>query len=98
MQMSLAASICGTRRRLMRCILPQMSHAAVGILICTSTKFLYRMTLGLGENQCVVRWIEIGKTKEDALKRIMDYDLDIWKNFYAAMGRRKVENDDYLGS
>src|SRR4051794_25805317 len=45
MQMSLAASICGTRRRLMRCILPQMSHAAVGILICTSTKFLYRMTL-----------------------------------------------------
>src|SRR3954452_4282540 len=46
MQMSLTASICGTRRRLMRCILPQMSHAAVGILICTSTKFLYRMTLG----------------------------------------------------
>src|SRR3954465_599420 len=45
MQMSLAAEICGTRRRLMRCILPQMSHAAVGILICTSTKFLYRMTL-----------------------------------------------------
>src|SRR3954453_20124918 len=47
MQMSLAASICGTRRRLMRCILPQMSHTAVGILICTSTKFLYRMTLAL---------------------------------------------------
>src|SRR3954470_19504169 len=49
MQMSLAASICGTRRRLMRCILPQMSHAAVGILICTSTKFLYRMTLVFGD-------------------------------------------------
>ena len=54
--------------------------------------------LGLGQNQCVVRWIEIGKTKEDALNRIKNYDLDIWKNFYAAMGRRKVENDDYLGS
>jgi len=53
---------------------------------------------GLGENQCVVRWIEIGKTKEDALQRIKDYDLDIWKNFYAAMGRRKVENNDYLDS
>jgi len=44
-----------------------------------------------------VRWIEIGKTREDALQRIKNYDLDIWKNFYAAMGRRKVENDDYLG-
>ena len=51
-----------------------------------------------GENQCMVRWIEIGKTKEDALRRIKEYDLDIWKNFYAAMGRRKVENDEYLGS
>ena len=55
-------------------------------------------SFGPGENQCMVRWIEIGKTKEDALQRIKDYDLDIWKNFYAAMGRRKVDNDDYLGS
>lgn len=55
-------------------------------------------SFGPGENQCMVRWIEIGKTKEDALQRIKDYDLDIWKNFYSAMGRRKVENDDYLGS
>src|SRR6185312_3674961 len=55
-------------------------------------------SFGPGQNQCMVRWIEIGKTKEDALQRIKDYDLDIWKNFYSAMGRRKVENDDYLGS
>jgi alkanesulfonate monooxygenase SsuD/methylene tetrahydromethanopterin reductase-like flavin-dependent oxidoreductase (luciferase family) len=53
---------------------------------------------GPGQNQCMVRWIEIGKTKEEALERIKAYDLDIWKNFYAAMGRRKVENDDYLNS
>ena len=45
-----------------------------------------------------MRWIQIGKTREDALDRIRNYDLDIWKNFYAAMGRRKVENDDYFGS
>ena len=51
-----------------------------------------------GQNQCMVRWIQIGKTREDALERIRSYDLDIWKNFYAAMGRRKVENDDYFGS
>jgi alkanesulfonate monooxygenase SsuD/methylene tetrahydromethanopterin reductase-like flavin-dependent oxidoreductase (luciferase family) len=55
-------------------------------------------SFGLGENQCVVRWIQIGKSKEDALRRVQDYDLDIWKNFYAAMGRRKVDNDDYFGS
>ena len=53
---------------------------------------------GAGQNQCMVRWIQFGKTREDALNRIKAYDLDIWKNFYAAMGRRKVDNDDYLGS
>jgi alkanesulfonate monooxygenase SsuD/methylene tetrahydromethanopterin reductase-like flavin-dependent oxidoreductase (luciferase family) len=51
-----------------------------------------------GQNQCMVRWIQIGRSKEDALDRIRKYDLDIWKNFYAAMGRRTVENDDYFGS
>jgi alkanesulfonate monooxygenase SsuD/methylene tetrahydromethanopterin reductase-like flavin-dependent oxidoreductase (luciferase family) len=51
-----------------------------------------------GQNQSLVRWIQIGKSEEDALDRIRSYDLDIWKNFYAAMGRRKVENDDYFGS
>lgn len=51
-----------------------------------------------GQNQCMVRWIQFGKTKEDALNRINAYDLDIWKNFYSAMGRRKVENNDYIGS
>ena len=40
-----------------------------------------------GQNQALVRWIQIGKTEEDALERIRAYDLDIWKNFYAAMGR-----------
>ena len=51
-----------------------------------------------GQNQCMVRWIQIGRSREDALDRIRKYDLDIWKNFYAAMGRRAVENDDYFGS
>ncbi len=51
-----------------------------------------------GQNQCLVRWVQIGRSREDALDRIRKYDLDIWKNFYAAMGRRTVENDDYFGS
>ena len=51
-----------------------------------------------GQNQCLVRWIQIGKTEEDALEKIREYDLDIWKNFYAAMGRRKVEGNDIFGS
>src|SRR5690242_4732086 len=40
----------------------------------------YGRSFGLGENQCVVRWIEIGRSKEEALQRIMDDDLDIWRN------------------
>jgi alkanesulfonate monooxygenase SsuD/methylene tetrahydromethanopterin reductase-like flavin-dependent oxidoreductase (luciferase family) len=55
-------------------------------------------TLAPGRNQCLVRWLQIGKSDDDALNRIRDYDLDIWKNFYASMGRRRVENDDYFGS
>jgi alkanesulfonate monooxygenase SsuD/methylene tetrahydromethanopterin reductase-like flavin-dependent oxidoreductase (luciferase family) len=51
-----------------------------------------------GQNQCLVRWMQIGKSEEDALQRIRDWDLDVWKNFYAAMGRRKIENEDYFGS
>jgi alkanesulfonate monooxygenase SsuD/methylene tetrahydromethanopterin reductase-like flavin-dependent oxidoreductase (luciferase family) len=51
-----------------------------------------------GQNQCLVRWIQIGRTEEEALEKIRAYDLDIWKNFYAAMGRRKVEGDDIFGS
>jgi len=30
-----------------------------------------------GENQCLVCWIQIGTSKEDALARIKAYDLDI---------------------
>ncbi len=30
--------------------------------------------------------------------RIRAWDLDIWKNFYAAMGRRKVDGNDIFGS
>jgi alkanesulfonate monooxygenase SsuD/methylene tetrahydromethanopterin reductase-like flavin-dependent oxidoreductase (luciferase family) len=51
-----------------------------------------------GQNQALVRWIQIGKTAEDALEKIRAYDLDIWKNFYASMGRRKVEGNDIFGS
>jgi hypothetical protein len=51
-----------------------------------------------GRNQCFLRWMQIGKTEEAALERILARDLDIWKNFYASMGRRKVENNDYFGS
>ena len=51
-----------------------------------------------GQNQCLVRWMQIGRTEEEAIEKIRAYDLDIWKNFYAAMGRRKVENNAYFES
>ncbi len=51
-----------------------------------------------GQNQCLVRWIQIGKTEEDARDRVMRFDGDIYKNFYAAMGRRKLDMSDVYGS
>ena len=47
-----------------------------------------------GQNQCLVRWMQIGKTEEDARERVLRWDSDIFKNFYAAMGRRKLTKDD----
>ena len=52
-----------------------------------------------------VDWARVGRVTEPG-RYMMRFgyvivtadDLDIWKNFYAAMGRRKVDNDDYLGS
>jgi hypothetical protein len=50
------------------------------------------------KNRCLVRWLKIDETEEDALDRIRAYDLDIWKNFYAASGLRKAEGNDIFGS
>lgn len=51
-----------------------------------------------GQNQCVARWVQFGETEEQALDNIRRYDMDIWKNFYTSMGRRKVDPNDLLGS
>ena len=67
-------------------------------LIGSADDDLFGCSFAPGQNQCLVRWIQIGKTEEDALAKIRKYDLDIWKNFYAAMGRRKVEGNDIFGS
>ena len=52
----------------------------------------------LGQNQCVVRWVQIAESEEAALKAVETYDFDIWKNFYAAMGRRRLVPGDVLKS
>jgi hypothetical protein len=38
------------------------------------------------------------RPKRTRLDRIRAYDLDIWKNFYAASGLRKAEGNDIFGS
>lgn len=48
----------------------------------------------LGQNQAIVRWLEIGDSEEQARRQMAQYDYDIYKNFYAAMGRRKLSHPD----
>jgi alkanesulfonate monooxygenase SsuD/methylene tetrahydromethanopterin reductase-like flavin-dependent oxidoreductase (luciferase family) len=48
----------------------------------------------LGQNQTVVRWLEIGETEEAAREQLLRYDGDIFKNFHAAMGRRQLTHPD----
>lgn len=51
-----------------------------------------------GQNQNLVRWLQIAESEQAALDAVMSYDYDIWKNFYAAMGRRKLDPEDVIGS
>ena len=51
-----------------------------------------------GQNQAVVRIPHIGETTEAARQSLIKYDSDIFRNFYAAMGRRKVDVNDIVGS
>ena len=36
----------------------------------------------LGENQALVRWMQIGETEEKARQAVADYDVEIYKNLY----------------
>ena len=51
-----------------------------------------------GQNQNIVRWLQIAESEQAAIDAVMAHDFDIWKNFYAAMGRRKLDEKDVIGS
>ena len=36
-----------------------------------------------GQNQAVVRWLQIGETAADARRAVQEYDTQIWKHFYS---------------
>jgi alkanesulfonate monooxygenase SsuD/methylene tetrahydromethanopterin reductase-like flavin-dependent oxidoreductase (luciferase family) len=48
----------------------------------------------LGQQQAVVRWLEIGESETAAREQLVRNDVDIFKNFYAAMGRRQLTHPD----
>ncbi|MCH9037369.1 MAG: LLM class flavin-dependent oxidoreductase [Chloroflexi bacterium] len=48
----------------------------------------------LGQSQAIVRWIQIADSEEEARRCLLEYDSDIYKNFYAAMGRRRLTSPD----
>jgi alkanesulfonate monooxygenase SsuD/methylene tetrahydromethanopterin reductase-like flavin-dependent oxidoreductase (luciferase family) len=51
-----------------------------------------------GQNQNLVRWMQIAESEDAAIDAVMKHDYDIWRNFYAAMGRRKLDPEDVIGS
>src|SRR5262249_20715947 len=50
--------------------------------------------LPLGQNQALVRMPRIASSRASADEMVMKYDSDIFRNFYAAMGRHKIERKD----
>lgn len=51
-----------------------------------------------GQNQAVVRMPHLGATMDEAKRSLIDYDADIFRNFYASMGRRKMDTSDVYKS
>jgi alkanesulfonate monooxygenase SsuD/methylene tetrahydromethanopterin reductase-like flavin-dependent oxidoreductase (luciferase family) len=47
-----------------------------------------------GQNQTQVRWIQVADTEEEAMQQILDYDGEMWKNFYSPMGKRRIDLAD----
>ncbi len=52
----------------------------------------------LGQNQALVRMPRIASSRAAADQMVMDYDSDIFRNFYAAMGRHRIERRDVPGA
>lgn len=52
----------------------------------------------LGQNQALVRWMQIGKTTDDARRAVAEHDLDIFRNFYTATTPMRLDPDDPIGS
>ncbi|MBO6785158.1 MAG: LLM class flavin-dependent oxidoreductase, partial [Alphaproteobacteria bacterium] len=48
----------------------------------------------LGQNQNIVRWPHITKTSEDFDRKLRDYDLDIYKNFYGPFFPQFPQGDE----
>jgi alkanesulfonate monooxygenase SsuD/methylene tetrahydromethanopterin reductase-like flavin-dependent oxidoreductase (luciferase family) len=51
-----------------------------------------------GQNQNIVRWPQIAGSMEEAKRNLLAYDADIYKNFYAAMGRRSLDPTNVVQS
>lgn len=47
----------------------------------------------LGQNQSLVRWMQLGETTEAAHQAVADYDGDIWKHFYAPLFENGLPHD-----
>ena len=55
----------------------------------------------LGQNQNIVRWPHITKSRKEYVQRLLDYDLDIYKNFYGPFFPQfpnSADESEYLAS
>lgn len=47
-----------------------------------------------GQNQALVRWLQIAPTREEARQAVMDYDVEIYKNLYQPLTPAMPYNPD----
>lgn len=75
---------CG-RKGFIPCYFSKISRAAEFAHAYVEQGKAAGRTYVLGQNQALVRWMQIGDTMEDARRAVAQYDVDIWKNFYTAL-------------
>ena len=56
------------------------------------------VTRKLGENQALVRWMQVGRTNAEAREHVDAYDAEIYRNFYAALTPMPLDPENVVDS
>jgi alkanesulfonate monooxygenase SsuD/methylene tetrahydromethanopterin reductase-like flavin-dependent oxidoreductase (luciferase family) len=84
----------GARKGFVPTHFSRLEKAAANGKVYTEVAQASGHSVGYGEKQALVRWMEIGDTMEDARQRMVKYDLDIFKALTLLLPKGTTQRDN----